>query len=258
MGTNIRRNAVGANFISHIQHGHDDAIFNPAEDPTAHERLVQTHQDWQDSGSVTAYTTGVYDGFHPDHAAYLLHVKSAGAEMHYNANHSDHWHDLRTPEQEEYTRFALSQAAMLRLVLSIDGDTSVSIRKSGKGGSVRPVFGWNTRAITVAGASYRSPDNPLQRLPLVDAITVHGPDDFPADHPHHDENRLASILSPNVWGVYDESTDILEAVASDAELARIPIRTISDDPSQRYWRDDIMGKISTTAIVKRIRGEQSA
>ena len=156
MGANIRRNAVGANFISNIQHGYDDVIFNPKDDPTAHDRLVQTRQDWHDDGSVTILTSGVYDGLNPDHAAYLLHVKTAGTELHYNANHSNDWYDLRTPEQEEYIRHALSQAALLRLVLSIDGDTSVSIRKNGKGGSVRPVYGWNTRSTMAAGLSYSS------------------------------------------------------------------------------------------------------
>lgn len=258
MGSNIRRNAVGANFISSIQHGHDDAIFNPNDDPTAHERLVEVRQSWDGEQSVTTLTSGVYDGLHPDHAGYLLHVKAAGAELHYNANYSNDWHDLKEGEREEYVRYALSQAALLRLILSIDGDTSVSVRKNGKGGSVRPVYGWNTRATMAAGLSYRSPDNPLQRLPVVDAVTIHGPDDFPEGHPHHTLYSLVPRLRPDVWGVYDESTDILEAIDIDPELARIPVRTISDDHGQRYWVDDIMGKISTTAIVKRIRGEQSA
>ena len=253
---NIRRNVAGAQFISRIQHGHDDTIFHPSHDPTAHDRLVHARQEWRHDGSTVVLTSGVYDGLHPDHAAYLLHVKAAGAEPHYNANHSNDWHDLKLPDQEEYVRHALSQAALLRLILSIDGDTSVFVRKSGKGGSLRPVYGWNSRAIMAAGLSYRSPDNPSERLPVVDAVTVHGPDDFSPDHPHHTLYSLAPRLQPDIWGVYDESTDILEAIEASEDLARTPVRTISDNPHDRYWHDDLMGRLSTTAIVKRIRGEE--
>ncbi len=252
---NIRRNEVRASFVSGIQFGHDN-IYNPSTEDGATERLIDDVQTWKrDEDGTVVFTSGVYDLLHLSHQAYLLHVKAAGAERSYREENSGEWEDLPSNEREEYVRYALSQAAKLRLVLSIDGDESVSVRKAGKGGSDRPIVGWNTRAITAAGLTYRNPENPKERLPLVDAVTIHGPQDFEPGHPHANLYSLVDTIGPDYWGVYEESEDILEAAPEHPRLARVALRTIgvgygNDDG---YVHDDkIGGKISTTAIVKRI------
>lgn len=249
-----KRNSINHEFIGNIQFDYSDAIFNPKTDSKATADLLRMRESYYEEGGVTALTSGVYDGLHPNHWAYLLHVKALGAADYYQKRESGDWRDLPKRQQEEYIRHALSKTAALHLILSVDGDKSVAIRKNGKGGSKHPIYGWNTRALMAAQLTYRSPEDKNVRLPVVDAVTIHGRDDFPADSPYHSIEQLAMNVQPDIWGVYDESTDILDARESDARLAEIPVDVIAS--SIPYWWDDILGSISTTTVVERIIGDK--
>lgn len=248
---------ISSEFVANIQHGHKDKIYNSLAEEDATERLASSIEYWKGLGKTVVFTSGVYDGMHPNHAAYLLNVKMLGSELDYNSKHNDNWDDLRQHEHEEYVRHCLATNA-LKLVVSLDGDKSVAVRKGWnpeKGSSSRPIFSLNTRMAEVAGLSYRSPANPNERVATVDAVTVHGEHDFPEGTPNSNLYNLNAEINPDVWGVYYESGDILEQAPLDDRLGRIAMRVISSGGDDSYWFDDVMGHISTTSMIKRIKGE---
>jgi hypothetical protein len=246
-------------FITAIQRQFQQKIYNPQTDPDATDKLTATHRAWQSSGAITVFTTGVYDMLHPDHTGYLLHTKAAGAAVHYAIRrYRRSWEELNTLEQQIYTRRILGEQ-QLRLVVSVDGNRSVSERKGGKaekGGGVRPIYDWQTRALMVASQTFIDPDDMSSErlLPTVDAVTIHGPHDLEATSPHADMFQLAAVLRPNVWTIFGESTDILEEVHLRPELGKIALRCIRSGEGTHYYEDPIMGKMSTTKIVQRITG----
>lgn len=245
-------------YVGGLQQRFTDKMFNPLENQHATNNLIQLRESWAREGAITVFTSGVYDMLHLDHAGYLLHTKATGAAVHYSrSQHKKPWEELEPSQQQLYTSRILGQG-LLRLVVSVDGDQSVAVRKAAKGGAARPVYAWPTRAIMVASQAYV---NPLSRhqhdlLPTVDAVTIHGPDDFSRDSVHASHFALAEKLQPDVWAVFEESADVLEEAPQRAALGGIALRCIRDGHGTHYFEDAFMGKMSTTNTVKRILGTE--
>lgn len=253
----VETDTLSYGFIAGIQQRFTDKIYNPAVNPQATQHLLQERHMWTELGAVTVLTSGVFDMLHPDHSGYLLHTKAQGAAELYRRNIDEKpWGKLHPTEQQEYTVEALS-SNNLRLIVSVDGDKSVAARKGfklDKGNAPRPIYAWNTRALQVASQSYINPRDPAGGLlPIVDAVTIHGPNDFDQDSIHSSHFSLAETLQPDVWAVYGESKDILDEVPLRPSLASIAVRCIMDGSDTHYHEDDGIGKISTTAIVNRIQ-----
>lgn len=255
----IEVDSLPYSYISSLQQRFGSKLFNPNLSPDSTENLLAKREEWRDSGAVTVYTTGVYDMMHLDHAGYLAHVKASGAaELYRRENQFTSWSGLTTEQQQDYTSQALSNRA-LKLVVSVDGDNSVSARKgfqADKGGGPRPVLAWGTRALMVASQTFIDPlDQQFERLlPTTDAVTIHGPEDFTASSFHTSHFSLAELLKPDVWVIYGESVDVLERAPHMKALGNTALRCIQAGPGTTYFEDDFIGKMSTTKIVNRILG----
>lgn len=241
---------------------YDDYLFNPLIEDTATDRLLQYRDCWSKLGATVVLTSGVYDLIHLDHKGYLLHTKLAGAATHYDHHYgrlNRQWKDLSPETRREFSD-AFLESGELRLVVSVDGDNSVSNRKGGiseKGHTMRPITDWLTRARSVVDVTVPIKSNSgWARVPVVDAVTVHGPDDFALNHPHANLIDLASILQPNVWTVFEESQDIIDAVRVAPQLGSVALRCIHVGGNSRYFTDSFLGKFSTTAILKRAQGTE--
>jgi hypothetical protein len=249
-------------FIGGLQQRFTDRIFDPLSDPTATDRLVAQHHRWQDMGHTTVFSSGFYDLFHPDHAGYILHTKAAAARLRYEQTIGGEWDRLDPSDQQAYIIETLS-AGTINLVTSVASDANALATKSGKtekGGAIRPVLSWNTRALMVAGQAFVDPLDPRgeRLLRTTDAVTMHSGNDagdFPADNPHASHIQLAALLQPDAWVFFGESKQIIDAAPHHEELASIALFCISDGDGTHYFSDDIIGKVSTTKITQRILGE---
>lgn len=236
---------------------YSELLYSPDDDPDATERLKEQITDWQSNGSTVVFTSGVYDLLHHDHKGYLLHTKLAGAATHFHkteANKERPWSDLTAIEKRHISDTYLASGE-LRLVVSVDGDMSVASRKGDKGGAARPITGWLTRARSVADVTHPlRTERGWERRVVADAVTIHGPEDFSAGHPHASIITLAETLQPDVWTVFEESTDILETAPYIPALGSVALACIAMGGDSRYFTDPIIGKFSTTALVTRATG----
>lgn len=256
----IRTDTTRYEYIASIQQ-QPQKIFNPQQDEYATDRLLDLRNYWHKQGQTTIITTGVFDMLHPDHMGYLAHVKSCAAGVRYEQkNPNKYWSCLNQQRQEKYIRDALADRA-LRLIVSVDGDESVKARKGSnpeKGGAPTPVLAWHTRANMLAGQSILDPNdvNNETILPVVDAITIHGPNDFGPDSIHSSHFGLVSHLQPEAWGIYGESEDILNTAPHVRKLANIALVCVQNGPGKNYFSDQNIGKLSTTGIIQRIQGKK--
>lgn len=248
-------------FISGLHHRFKDKIFDPQTDNTATEQLLSRRQDWASRGEVTVFTSGVFDMLHLDHAGYLLHTKAAGASIHFAKTHPESkttWDGLNSEEQQGYTSWALGNR-LVRLIVSVDGDKSVAERKGGKpekGGAVRPIYSWKTRALMVASQAFVNPldESGEVLMPTVDAVTMHGPKDFDAKSTHTSHFQLVDRLQPDAWVYFGESADIPASAHLWPSIGSVALCCIEDGIGSHYFEDDFIGKMSTTTITKRILG----
>jgi len=256
--SNISNDELPYSYISSLHHRFSDKVFNPNQDKLATDKLLNLRQKWRGQGLLTVFSSGVFDLLHMDHMAYLLHVKATGAAALYERSHRKLWNELETRQQQDYTTKALGERA-IKLVISIDGDESVKTRKGNnpeKHGVPTPIYGWETRAMMVAGLSFINPNDDSSDIlfPIVDAITIHGPQDFPNNSPHSSHFDLVGKLQPDIWTVFGESKDILEGAPSRPNLASVALRCIQDSEGTHYFEDSNIGKMSTTRITNRIMG----
>lgn len=248
-------------YIASLYHRFANKIFDPTQDETATANLLALREKWREQERLTVFSSGVFDLMHPDHMGYLLHVRAAGAAEHYNRQGFEKdWDALDPTQQQEYTTRQLGENAF-RLIVSVDGDNSVARRKGSdpeKNSTPRPIYSWLTRAMMVASLSFIDPTDEKAEtlLPTVDAVTMHGPMDFPPDSPHSSHFNLVELLQPDVWTVFGESTDIIEGAPNRPNLATVSFRCIRNLEGIHYFEDPIMGRISTTKTVRRIKGEK--
>jgi hypothetical protein len=255
----IRVDTLPYTFIADIQQKFRENLYNPNQNPDATTALIALRNSWADLGVTTVYTTGVFDMLHMDHSGYLLHTKAVGAATHYDKNvERGGWEHLTPDEQQCYTVWALGNG-VLKLIVSVDGDISVDARKGDKvdkGGVPRPVYSWQTRALSVASQSYVNPTRSNTLLPTVDAVTVHGPLDFAVESRHHTTFTVAEALQPDTWAIFGESLDILETAPQIPGLGTVALHCIQDGEGIHYHEDDFVGKMSTTNIIRRLTGQK--
>lgn len=244
-----------------FESGYKDILFDARSEMFATERLKHKISKWQtgEDPSVVVFTSGVYDLLHHDHKGYLLHTKLTGLPILYESQEAKAWNKLGERQQLAFAMHSLL-SDKLKLVVSVDGDQSVADRKgsdSSKGSAPRPITGWETRAKSVADVTVpiSSGKNGTVRKPVADAVTVHGPLDFHDGHPSSTLFTLAALLQPDVWAIYGESQDILDEAPYIKSLGAISLRCIPYRPGVTYFSDSIIGRFSTSSIVKRVLGE---
>ena len=252
-----------AAFITEIHAArYADVVFNPIDNPSATEQLLERRKQWaEDHSSTVIFTSGVYDLFHPNHMAYLLHTKAAGAPVHYEKSRvagDPSWEELSLERIGTLTK-AYIQSGALKQIVGIRGDASVAATKgfrSDKGNSPRPIYDWDSRAVMMAHQTvpFQLSDGSWQFVPTVDAITSYGSEEFDANHPHHNLYSLTEAIQPDVWAIFGESADILEKAPLIPSLGGVALRRIIENGEDTaYYLDSYVGNFHTTAIIERIQ-----
>lgn len=234
-----------------------DKVFNPLEDgPHATARLQDRRQKWSEDGSTVVFTSGVFDLMHVNHRAYLLQTKLEAMPIHFNRYWAEHigknWQDLDAEAQKAYCQQAL-QDNSLRLIVSIDGDEAVAFRKGRdpkKQTSRRPIYSWQTRARDVLSIAAGSAENQLHSV--VDAVTIHDNQvEALRGSDHEDIMSIAECVQPDVWSIYDESTDIIGKLEAENGGGKFPQTQAVVLGVHDYYTDERLGGgFSTTAIVR--------
>ncbi len=193
--------------------------------------------EWQSQGKFVVANGGAYDILGLNHLRGLVQAKIIGAaHMLGSTDNRDELYDLATSDE-------------IKLVVSLDANDAIAENKSLKehsGGAIRPILDWKTRARMLAlqgigGKGY-----------LVDFITKHGPHSCsvcPEESCHH---------SSKVYNVASNGADltIIKAI-NQATFDRHPDSKfhVIDENSGAFSDELLNGVISTTALVKRVRGE---
>jgi hypothetical protein len=243
-----------------LEDGFTPRVYNPLQDPAATERLDTQRKAWADlPHTTTTFTSGVFDVFHGNHRGYLIATKLAAAPHHYarfDETSGKPWEALSPDEQKVYLDYVIGDN-VIKQVVSIDGDLAVSERKGhnpAKGKMERPIYGWDSRARDVLSASI-TVGNVTHTL--VDAVTIHDRvEPGLAGTPHAGILEIGRFVRPDVWGIYYESTDILDGLAQTTppeELAAMHPTLLYT--SEGLYHDTLLdGPFSTTALARRIGG----
>lgn len=231
-------------------------LFNPLDNPEASEDLLEWRNTYLNGSITVAFTSGVFDVFHANHRAYLLNTKIAAAPVHYERFYRDSmmpaWEHLHPEVKTDFLGYFL-QHQELKLIVSVDGNMTVAARKGfnpAKDNVDRPVYDWSTRARDVLNATY--PINESY-LPIADVVTIHDnkQSEF-KNTPHAGIMDIAAYLQPDVWPIYFESNDILQALPSDSRFSQT--RGVRLDNHDYYIDQLLDGGFSTTRLTKRLLG----
>ncbi len=247
----------------YFEDGYAPRLFNPLEDDAATRRLLTMRDQWRDEGATVVLTSGVFDVMHANHRGYLLATRLSGVATHFATHEADGdkqaWSKIDAPAQRRYAHHVLS-TGLIRQIVSVDGDTAVAERKGftpSKGNMARPVYGWESRARDVLSASFAAPDGTGSRF-LADAVTIHDRvEPTFATTPHAGIMEIGFGLQPDVWAIYHESQDIIDAIRVDAADKKLLSTTsaIIIENSDGLYSDTKLGQpFSTTALARRIGG----
>lgn len=255
-GSRIHESASSPEFVVELlDDDWQQRLFNPLLSPDAEPRLLDLRHRWKEA-HTTVLTSGGYDLLHIDHAAYLLDTKLQGAPSHYRARYEPEtrtsWEDLPDDARYSFMRDFL-QREELKLIVSVDGNEKIAQRKGSrpeKGGGIRPLLDWRSRGRIIAALSLGLYGK--KRIPIADAITINDPIDL-AGTSHENMLDQAALIQPDVWAAYHESEYIFEEVPTDDRLQEIEVRRIDE---VNYIGDPLFdGKVGTTGILKRMRGD---
>ena len=257
-GVEIKANVIDREIVRSVLDGpHREKFFNPlrdGENTTA--RLKTLHEQWKEQHVTTVFTSGVFDLMHLNHAAFLVQVKLEAAPFHFAKYHAGvlapTWDDLSEAEKRAYC-LRLLERGDLKLIVSVDGDAAVAVRKRDKGGGERPIYSWETRASDVLRLTIET--EPGSFTTVVDAVTIHD-DQTPALYgtAHDSIMSIGHFLQPNVWPVYSESRDILDDLEG-RDAGDFPATQIVVMSPYEYYTDALLGgKFSTTKIATRLGG----
>lgn len=239
------------------EQAYTNRLFNPLEDAAATDQLLALRETWRQEGKETIFTSGVYDIMHQNHVKFLQGMRAVAAPYIYGkrdaVREGKTWQDLSERQRRDYRHHVVA-ADLARLVVSVDGNKAVSRRKGHqveKGNMERPVFGWSSRARSVADLHL-----PLDGVPhtVADAVTIHdNVEPALAGTPHAGIMEIGAALRPDVWCVFYESLDIIEALQRDATGTYADITAIII-ANNGLHHDELVGALSTTSITGRIRG----
>lgn len=235
-------------------------LYNPLDDTEATERLTEQIRDWRKLGRAIVFGSGVYDLMHPNHVAFFAQTRMAAVGALYDAGRYDRNIERSWAELSDRERLAVygDVADDIRLIESVDGNDAVASRKGGKadkGNSARPILDWHTRATSIAAVGHTPTGRGM--LPLVDAVTIH--DNVVPEFvgtPHEGIMQMGTFVRPDVWGVFCESDDVLEAAEQDPYLTRLGRTSLVVLDGHNFYHDALLGtSLSTTPIVRRVKGE---
>lgn len=233
-------------------------VLNPVIDPTATKMLQFLRRTWQHQGSTVILGSGVFDLMHQNHFASFIHARWIGTRYHYEKTAADatgiQWGELTNEQQSTYFT-KVNVEGEIRLIESIDGNLSVTERKSNQDnrGNNRPILDWSTRATSVLSAAF-APDGKTP-VSLVDAVTIHDVvDSRLAGTPHQNLIDLATYVQPDVWAVYCESHDTIEALQEREQNHALRNTTVGIMPAHKFYSDELLGNIKTSSIEQRIMG----
>lgn len=234
-------------------------VYNPILDPTATEKLTEQVEDWKKDGNTVVMVFGGFDApFHINHQQFLLDCKAHGVPRHYQDYYAESagldWQDLPKDEQNDIIRGTLADGR-IKMIVSTDGDERIGNSKGfnpTKGGSIRPLQGWSTRAHNLSGLSLQLRSTSSSRTPIVDAVTVHDHLALP-DTVHAVPVDMVAQFQPDVWTLYFEAENDIAAAENDPRLADTDVYVIQGDDYRAI--DPLTGEsYSTTALVRRIKG----
>ena len=176
-------------------------------------------EQWKASGYTIVFTAGVFDLFTINHLLALYHYRLLGGDK-------------------------------AKLVLSIDTDERVNKSKAfreDKGGSIKPILSWRSRAMMVAKQSFQNQQD------LVDLIIQHGESTCNGIRCAHDDNvTIAEIIKPDVVVVTSTSNDTIQKIQESSLIDNEKLVVIQE--GELAYEDALLKKkISTTAIVQRIK-----
>lgn len=181
-------------------------------------KAVERVRAWKREGYVVVFTAGVFDIFTLNHLLGLYHYKMLGGKK-------------------------------SKLVITIDTDKRVESSKAyklAKGGSIKPILSWDSRALMVAKQHMSNGKK------LVDLILQHGSDTCGGACPHDDNVSIAEMVLPDIVVVTSESTYTIEALRQSSLIPDKSIFVINEEDLS--YNDTLLGeKISNTAIARRIK-----
>lgn len=197
--------------------------------------------EWQANGSFVVGNAGAYDILSVNHVRGLIQARLVGAVYMLEALGQD-------PYKSAEDLYSVAGSSDIKLLISLDTNDALQENKSMKessGGAVRPVLDWNTRALMLSFQVFGCTRN------LVDFITRHGPQacSFCKKGECLHESKEYSVASTGV--------DL--TVAKDYK--QVSLDRYSDRKFYIINEEDgaitdrvLCGQISTSAIIRRIRG----
>lgn len=197
--------------------------------------------EWRSDGSFVVGNSGAYDILSVNHVRGLIQARLVGAIYMLEALGQD-------PYESVENLYTAAGSSDIKLLVSLDTNSALQENKSMKessGGAIRPVLDWDTRALMLSFQAFGCTRN------LVDFITRHGPQacNFCEEGECLHESKEYSVASTGV--------DL--TVAKDrkqASLDRYSDREfyIINEEDGAITDRVLCGQISTSAIIRRIRG----
>jgi hypothetical protein len=209
---------------------------------------------WKDEEAFSVFSAGTYDLLTLNHVLGLMEARSLGAMALLDIASVDTMHD-----QEEIHSIAATSA--IRLMITLDTNRALRESKSrrpDKGGSLKPILDWNTRAAMLASQSMPTSDY-SSRTTMVDFITRHGPDACvvcaEGTCVNDDNAAMTMRLQPDLVVVNADSlatVTSIENYKAEGLLPKTRIAIVSESTNQ-YFDQILEGPVKTSAIIKRIR-----
>lgn len=248
--------AVGSAMKALMEQSYEGRIFDPLSDVAAAEKLKAQRDRWETEGRTIAFTSGVFDMLHLNHTVYMNSIRIAAVHQRYQRQEAERagrsWEELSEAQQREYIG-EMATSRLVKLIVSVDGDMAVAHRKGfqpTKGNVPRPFYGWDTRIREVLNLCTVVNGQPQL---IADAVTMHD-NQHPrlVGTPNAGIMEIGAYVRPDVWGVFHESQDIIDALATDTAGRYDDITPVILHHEGLYTDRLLGGPPSTTAIVERI------
>jgi len=247
----------GQEVVDFCEQSYDGRLFDPLTNTDASAGLQALRATWESEGRTVVFSSGAYDlGPHANHKAYLKGMRVVATPYHYELHDANRegkeWEELVPDQRRDYLHHIVD-SDQIKLVVSVDGDAALDKRKSGdpsKGNSRRPFLGWDTRARGILDIC--DVVNGQAHL-VVDAVTMHDNQLLELTNtPHAGIMEIGAHVQPDVWAIFFESTDIIDALKRNrtGEYDKITPVVLSNAD---LYQDPYVGIFSTSSIARRVR-----
>ena len=239
-----------------VEQGYPERIQAVNPDVCPLEDAADVRLRWGNLGATVVFMAGVFDVPTPNHRFGLAEARLMGAASRLGVEYAT----LGDPENLSDLQRVRAEAASdnVKLMVTVDTDDNVRANKGfvpEKGGSPRPIFGWETRAYNLA--SYTVPHSPGLSHNMVDFITRHGINSCGrcVDCFSGDNALMIPSLSPNLVVVNAASTNTLNQVLAQKENGKIPATSIgiTNENDHQFVDSLIGGRVSSTSIIRRAK-----